>query len=111
VYPAYPAEKVLVLEQRPDPASARDQQDIAGLDVRAARRNIDRQRAKHIGDSPGFGCGETDPGAGDVGQDLVRSDRVERLEAIEEQDHDVHAPQPNGARNRPATPPRLRRGW
>jgi alpha,alpha-trehalase len=30
-----------------------------------------------------------------MGQDLVRSYRVQRLEAIEEQDHDVHAPHLN----------------
>jgi predicted metal-dependent phosphoesterase TrpH len=29
-----------------------------------------------------------------MGQDLVRSDRVERLEAIEEQDHNIHVPHP-----------------
>jgi predicted metal-dependent phosphoesterase TrpH len=95
MHPAHPVEEVLVLEQRPDPAPARDHQDVAGPDGLVARRNIDRQRAKHIGDPPGFGCDETDLRTGNMGQDLVRSDRVERLEAIEEQDHNIHAPHLN----------------
>lgn len=95
MHPADPAEDVLVLKQRPDPAPARDQQDVAGRDVRAPRQDVDRQRAKHIGDPPGFWCDETNLRAGNMGQDLVRSDRVERFEAVEEQDHDIHVPHPN----------------
>jgi predicted metal-dependent phosphoesterase TrpH len=39
-----------------------------------------------------------------MGQDLVRSDRVQRLEAIEEHDHNIHAPHPNRPRIRRARP-------
>ncbi len=56
MHPAHPAEEGLVLQQRPDPAPARDQQDVTGLDVQAPRRNIDRQRAQHISNPPRFGC-------------------------------------------------------
>jgi hypothetical protein len=37
----------------------------------------------------------TDLRAGNMGQDLVRSDRVEWLEAMEEQDHNIYAPHPS----------------
>src|SRR3984957_16324534 len=42
-----------------------------------------------------------------MGQNLVRSYRVERLEAIEEQDHDVHRPHPSRATIGPARTPNV----